>query len=442
MPIIFSTTTPASPACQPPARIYFEAPDDALLARVTEKVAEMMGRHLSYIFHDEAPGGVTPIILEDVGPSALPVETNVVNYPHATGVVPGSLLLKEHPSGRILTDSVQEDAALVCDYCGALTPDPWHSSGMLHGKMSKHIHSCDACAAPGVGNSGFDHQTAADFLSGKTVSDEAVRKFVQASRWAHDEKASLSAMLLSVRGELASREAEIALLKRSLLDAEADAAAPQPSPPAQAAESVPAVDEREQERIAFKDAHRHLELDEVPDAWGRPMFNHSHVEASWLGWIARASHGQAPAQAAPAAVLHLVHSAFAEVAMAFPKAFALHKVGIADTAVREALAAPATQQAPQQEAQEPVATLHCNDIGYVWARATEVGTRMRFEQPINLYTAPQPAPAPLSESIDQLERALATIGVVGAIDGHDVVRRESVLEIARRAALATQGGKA
>ena len=39
---------------------------------------------------------------------------------------------------------------LVCDYCGALTPDPWHSSGMLHGKMSKHIHSCDACAAQGA----------------------------------------------------------------------------------------------------------------------------------------------------------------------------------------------------------------------------------------------------------------------------------------------------
>ena len=53
--------------------------------------------------------------------------------------------------------------------------------------------------------------------------------------------------------------------------------------------------------------------------------------------------------------------------------------------------------------------------------------------------APQPAPAPLSESIDQVERALAIIGVVGTIDGHDVVRRESVLEIARRAALAAQG---
>ena len=66
------------------------------------------------------------------------------------------------------------------------------------------------------------------------------------------------------------------------------------APTAQAAESMPAV-LREQERIAFKDAHRHLELYEVPDAWGRPMFKHSHVEASWLGWIARASHGQAQA---------------------------------------------------------------------------------------------------------------------------------------------------
>ena len=55
--------------------------------------------------------------------------------------------------------------------------------------------------------------------------------------------------------------------------------------------------------------------------------------------------------------------------------------------------------------------------------------------------APKAAPAPLSESIDQLERELAIIGVVGAIDGHAVVRRESVLEIARRAAIAAQGGK-
>ncbi len=76
------------------------------------------------------------------------------------------------------------------------------------------------------------------------------------------------------------------------------------APTAQAAESVPAV-EREQERIAFKDAHRHLELYEVPDAWGRPMFKHSHVEASWLGWIARASHGQARADSAQEDVARL-----------------------------------------------------------------------------------------------------------------------------------------
>ena len=82
-------------------------------------------------------------------------------------------------------------------------------------------------AAPGVGNSGFDHQTAADFLNGKTVSDEAVRNFVATSRWAHDERAALSATLLAMHGVLTSREAEIALLKKALLEAET---ATQPAP--------------------------------------------------------------------------------------------------------------------------------------------------------------------------------------------------------------------
>ena len=88
---------------------------------------------------------------------------------------------------------------------------------------------CLTCSDHGVvGNSGFDYKTAADLLSGKTVSDDALRKFVAASRGAHDARAALHAKMLSLQGELASREAEIALLKRSLLDAEADAAAPQP----------------------------------------------------------------------------------------------------------------------------------------------------------------------------------------------------------------------
>lgn len=65
-------------------------------------------------------------------------------------------------------------------------------------------------------------------------------------------------------------------------------AVPQPTPPT--APAQPGQEwSRDTERTAFKAAHQHLELDEVPDAWGRPMFKHSHVEASWLGWIARAA---------------------------------------------------------------------------------------------------------------------------------------------------------
>lgn len=74
--------------------------------------------------------------------------------------------------------------------------------------------------------------------------------------------------------------------------------------------------------------------------------------------LLRASHGQAPAS-----VLHLVNDAFAEVAMAYPKAFALHKVGLADTAVREALvtAAPAAVAGPS----EVVAYLDIGTGGYL-----------------------------------------------------------------------------
>ena len=53
-----------------------------------------------------------------------------------------------------------------------------------------------------------------------------MRKFVAVSRWAHDERASLSATLLAMQGVLTSREAEIALLKKALLEAETT---PQPA---------------------------------------------------------------------------------------------------------------------------------------------------------------------------------------------------------------------
>ena len=272
-------------------------------------------------------------------------------------------------------------------------------------------------AAPGVGNSGFDHQTAADFLSGKTVSDEAVRKFVAASRWAHDERAALSATLLAMHGVLTSREAEIALLKKALLEAEA---APKAAP-------------WEQNESAYQRGYMdgmakgRRDVDAAPqqEAQEPTTVDKKTMElAESVGLIGPASR---------VGDLHAAIQRFHDL---------ICVNATIKAAVMAAEAIGKQQAAPQQEAQEPVATLHCNDIGYVWARATEVGTRMRFEQPINLYTAPQPAPAPLSESIDQVERALAIIGVVGAIDGHDVVRRESVLEIARRAALAAQKGKA
>ena len=92
----------------------------------------------------------------------------------------------------------------------------------------------------------------------------------------------------------------------------------------------------------------------------------NRFEGQWEAWKARASHVQAPAS-----VLHLVNSAFAEIAMAFPKAFALHKVGIADTAVREALAAPAPPPECETEAEKRA-------FAFGWFKALE-SERMRAE---------------------------------------------------------------
>lgn len=50
------------------------------------------------------------------------------------------------PENTLETNKVTEDYyELKCDYCGVLTPDPWHNSGLLNGNLVKHIHSCDEC---------------------------------------------------------------------------------------------------------------------------------------------------------------------------------------------------------------------------------------------------------------------------------------------------------
>lgn len=50
----------------------------------------------------------------------------------------------------------------------------------------------------------------------------------------------------------------------------------------------------EAERDAFRKHYWHLELNETKDAWGRPVFLHSHVEAAWNGWKARAARATPP----------------------------------------------------------------------------------------------------------------------------------------------------
>lgn len=53
-----------------------------------------------------------------------------------------------------------------CECCGYMT---------YHREHMGCIRAAAPKAAPGVGNSGFDHQSAADFLSGKTVTADTVR---------------------------------------------------------------------------------------------------------------------------------------------------------------------------------------------------------------------------------------------------------------------------
>ena len=114
----------------------------------------------------------------------------------------------------------------------------------------------------------------------------------------------------------------------------------------------------------------------------------------------RASHGQAPAH-----VLHLVQDAFAEVAMAYPKAFALHKVGLADTAVRKALATPTPRAAQQAPAGSTSTTAEQRRLIGVIADKIEDGTLFRsgiysnkdlarFVRNVADAAAPQPSPTP------------------------------------------------
>lgn len=70
MPIIFSTIPTSIPVSRPDQpRVFFQAPDDALLASVVAEVASILGRHQAYVFHEpsEVPAGLVPVVLGRAG---------------------------------------------------------------------------------------------------------------------------------------------------------------------------------------------------------------------------------------------------------------------------------------------------------------------------------------------------------------------------------------
>lgn len=79
MPIIFSTIPTLIQASRPDQpRVFFQAPDDALLASVVAEVASILGRHQAYVFHEpsEVPAGRVPVVLNcrsDPPPPCQPV---------------------------------------------------------------------------------------------------------------------------------------------------------------------------------------------------------------------------------------------------------------------------------------------------------------------------------------------------------------------------------
>lgn len=52
--------------------------------------------------------------------------------------------------------------------------------------------------------------------------------------------------------------------------------------------TTPKTATQDTESAAFAKAYPHLDLGQIPDPWGRPIFKHSHVRALWEGWFARA----------------------------------------------------------------------------------------------------------------------------------------------------------
>ncbi|MBP8141693.1 MAG: hypothetical protein KAY02_07125 [Acidovorax sp.] len=275
-------------------------------------------------------------------------------------------------------------------------------------------------AAPGMGNSGFDHQTAADFLSGKTVSDEAVRKFVAASRWAHDERAALSATLLAMHGVLTSREAEIALLKKALLEAEA---APQ---------------QEAQEPAAYVHVPHYTVEGKV-----RPVVSFEKYQQDYADGIysTRIPLYTAP-QPAPAPLSE----------QAAPKAAPVeqddHQILAITTAYEQGVGKGHQAYNSGKEIANPYDSTYRCDLAWHYGYGEGKEQAQRATK-----AAPQPAPAPLSEMPYEKRKAIQEGEQISASDAWFKARHEMLDTLDRRnvfragfdrgwnAALAAQGGK-
>ena len=303
-----------------------------------------------------------------------------------------------------------------------------------------------ACRDLAQADSGFDYKTAADFLSGKTVSDEALRKFVAASRGAHDARAALHAKMLSLQGELASREAEIALLKRSLLDAEA---AFQPSPKA-----APVTQQA-----------GYAEVIECGNSYAKVKLKGEAFGSTKVGDIFYTAPQQEATKAAPGELKdhqilaittayeqgvgkgHQAYKSGKEIANPYDSAYGCDLAWQYGYGEGKEQAQRATKAAAQQEAQEPAAWQGVHDQ-----------TDLYYTKPVQadvrpLYTAPQPAPAPLSEMPYEKRKAIQEGEQISASDAWFKARHEMLDTVDRRnvfragfdrgwnAAIAAQGGK-
>ena len=177
------------------------------------------------------------------------------------------------------------------------------------------------------------------------------------------------------------------------------------------AQAAPAAVAVPDERAAFEAWAKSEDMSIGSDCDG---YIHSNTAAASLAWQARAALAATPATDAPDMV-----SVMKEDANNYCRILSALGMEEEGDPVAEVQRLLSTAAAPVV-LPEPVARLHCNDECYVWARASEAGQRMRFEQPIALYTEQQ-VRALLAQAATAAAPALPADGVQPVEQGEVLV---------------------